>query len=279
MPAMDERLFLGLHAHLPHPTGGSGPSGGVTELRVPARLVEHVAQAAVYREDGIRAPIERVVPDAAVRLVFDLGTRRGAVDVAGPSAVPVLLRLGEATANLTVTLRPGAAGALLGIPASAIRDRCVPLEEIWPDAVEPLADRFAAAPDDPSCWQIVRSVLEDRGARERTVDRRRARRAQRVLAAGGKVRDAAAALGVGERRLQQIFETEVGLSPREYRRLARLSSCLRSLRGQERPRWSRLAADHGFFDQAHLSNEFVAIVGLTPTELLECISGSSKTDR
>ncbi len=246
---------------------------------MPADLVEHVAQVAVHRENGVRVPFERVVPDGAVRLVFDLGARRGAVDVAGPSVVPVLLRLGEEIANLTVTLRPGAAGGLLGIPASAIRDRCVPLGEVWPDAVGSLADRLAAAPDDPSCWRIVRSLLAGRAARERTVDRRRARRAQRVLAAGGKVRDAATALGVGERRLQQLFETAVGLAPREYRRLARMSACLRSLRGSARPRWSELAVDHGFFDQAHLSNEIAAIVGLTPTELLARVSGSSKTDR
>lgn len=34
----------------------------------------------------------------------------------------------------------------------------------------------------------------------------------------------------------------------------------------ERPPWSRVAVDGGFYDQAHLIREFRALVGLTPAE-------------
>lgn len=276
---MNERLFLGLHGGLLLAPGASAPAGGVRELDVPREIVEHVAHVAVYREADVRVPIERVVPDGAVRLVFDLGTRRGRVDVAGPSTAPVLLPLGAEIANLTVTLRPEAAGEVLGVSAAAIRDRCVPLEDVWPGDVSLLFERLAGAPDDGSFWDVVRSVLVKRRARGRASDRGRARRAQRVLAAGGDVREAAAALGIGERRLEQIFQAEVGLSPRLYRRLARVGACLRTLSGRSHPHWSDLAAERGYFDQAHLSNDFTRLVGLTPSELFARISGSSKTDR
>ena len=37
------------------------------------------------------------------------------------------------------------------------------------------------------------------------------------------------------------------------------------------PEWSQLALDLGYFDQAHLINDFRAITGYSPTEYLEVI--------
>lgn len=92
-------------------------------------------------------------------------------------------------------------------------------------------------------------------------------------------RDVAQAVGIGERRLQQIFRAEVSMSPKAWGRLARLHACLRALRGGPAvPHWASLAADGGFYDQAHLANEFRALCGLSPSEFLQCrIAHSSKT--
>lgn len=97
---------------------------------------------------------------------------------------------------------------------------------------------------------------------------------------GGRrtVRDVAAEVGVGERRLQQLFHEHVGLSPRAWSRLARTHARLRSLRRVRSPAWAELALDHGFYDQAHLANEFRALCGMTPSECFRrTVSGSSKT--
>ena len=97
-------------------------------------------------------------------------------------------------------------------------------------------------------------------------------------AAGFRCARWAAALDIGERRLQQLFHEHVGLSPRAWRRLARLHACLRALRVQRAPAWAELALDGGFYDQSHLVNEFRALCGITPTEfLVQRVSVSSKT--
>ena len=101
-----------------------------------------------------------------------------------------------------------------------------------------------------------------------------------IAASGGQqpLREVAAAVGVGERRLQQLFHAHVGLSPRAWGRLARLHACLRALRRQPAPAWAEVALESGFYDQSHLANEFRALCGVTPTEFMgHAISGSSKT--
>jgi AraC-like DNA-binding protein len=88
----------------------------------------------------------------------------------------------------------------------------------------------------------------------------------------------AAEVGLGERRLQQLFSAQFGLSPRRWSRLARLHRCLRDLRAQPQRSWAEVALDGGFFDQSHLTNEFRALCGCTPAEYRRlAVSESSKT--
>jgi transcriptional regulator GlxA family with amidase domain len=98
--------------------------------------------------------------------------------------------------------------------------------------------------------------------------------------AGGRrsLREVAAAVGIGERRLQQVFHAHAGLSPRAWSRLARLHGCLRALRQTTMPAWADVAVDSGYYDHPHLINEFRALCGVTLTEFLaRATSGSSNT--
>ncbi|MGV3624745.1 MAG: helix-turn-helix domain-containing protein [Archangium sp.] len=85
------------------------------------------------------------------------------------------------------------------------------------------------------------------------------------------MRETARELQVSARRLQQLFDAELGLSPRYWRRLTRVHRAVEQLHDE---RLSRLALTHGFTDQSHLTNEFRALLGMTPTQL---ISQTSKT--
>jgi AraC-like DNA-binding protein len=127
---------------------------------------------------------------------------------------------------------------------------------------------------------VLQSELARRLRRDTPAVHRTATYGLRLLieAAGQvSVRDVASAVGIGERRLQQLFNTHIGLSPSAWRRLARLHGCLRVLRRQANPEWSDVALEAGYYDQSHLINEFQALCGCTPMEFRrEAISGSSK---
>ena len=76
------------------------------------------------------------------------------------------------------------------------------------------------------------------------------------------------ASGFSARYLIERFKAQVGLAPKRFCRVRRFQLALRrSQHGDED--WSALAADCGFFDQAHLINEFQAFAGVSPTTYLD----------
>ena len=273
-----ERLFLRLDGDPLYAPETSVTRGTMRELAVRPELREHIAHIAVYRETLANPVVEHVVPDGAVRLMFGLGAELGQALVAGPSVQPISLSLQGTMAGLTVTLLPGAAAELLHIPAAQLHDRCMALREFKGFDVDELSERLFGAQDDGERGALVQSVLQRRLAGDHASARHRTLGALKVLSSSRRrLRDASEWVGIGERRLQQIFEHNIGLAPRVYRRLIRVHECLRALRKDRRPHWSQLALEHGFSDQAHLSREFRTFTGLRPTEFVARVSGSFKT--
>ncbi|CAN7576903.1 helix-turn-helix domain-containing protein [Variovorax sp. LjRoot290] len=288
---MSERLYLRLDDDPLHGPEASAPAGTLQSFDVAAPLRRHVSHILLCREtipEGHEV-LERVLPDGAVRLIFNLGDAPSAsegagepVEAIGASTAPAMVRLRSRIEGLCVTLRPGAAAALLGMPAGEIGGTAVHLDALWRGEGAELLERIAEARDDAARIALLGAALQRRLLASEASPQLSAamHAAQRIAASGGRLplREVAAALGIGERRLQQLFHEHVGLSPRAWGRLARLHACLRALRQQQTPAWAELALDGGFYDQSHLVNEFRALCGITPTEFLgHRISGSSKT--
>lgn len=288
MEPVNPRLFVRLDEDpLQGPESGA-PRGTLQAMAVGPELRPYVSHILAYRESFApgQEVVERVVPDGAVRLVVNLGDPPAgghALQVLGPSAAPALVRLGGRMAGLSVTLRPGAALALLGVPAGELAGTAVALGDLWRRRAADLLGALARQPDDASRADVLQAVLRQRLPEGASPADLPAVHAQRLLTASAgrlKVRDAAAAVGLGERRLQQLFQAHIGLSPRAWGRLARLHGCLRALRRHPHAAWADVAAAGGFYDQPHLVHEFRELCGCTPAEFRRmAISGSSKTGR
>ena len=146
-----------------------------------------------------------------------------------------------------------------------------------PAPLRPLRGRLDAAPSDAARVGLLFDALLTGRQRADTQEQRLAQRAVSLVmrgAGGCSVRDMAQRLDLGERRLQQIFRSQVGLSPRAWSRLARMHRCLRLLRRPAPLRWAELAVEAGFCDQSHLINEFRSLCGVTPEAF---VSRSSNT--
>jgi AraC-like DNA-binding protein len=280
---MAERLFLRLPDDPLYAPETSVPAGTMREFPVPPALRDLVANVMTYREEiapGCEVR-ERVLPDGATRLMFDLGDAPAA-RIAGASAAPVLLSLSGRLHGVSITLRPGAAASLLGVPATEIAGREVAASDLWGDAADAWFVRMQEAGSDAARVSVVLAGLQRRLREADANGVAAARRAAELigLAAGRlSVGEVATAVGVGERRLQQLFQLHVGLSPRAWSRLARMHECLRLLRQPAALPWTQLALDAGYYDQSHLINEFRALCGMTPEQFLqrEPIAGSSNT--
>lgn len=116
-------------------------------------------------------------------------------------------------------------------------------------AVDALAPLCAAAPAD------LRAALAERAVHA-------------AAASHGPVSVAAlaAAAGLPERGLQRLFRDYVGVAPKWVVQRFRLQEAAALLARPEPPDLAALAQQLGFFDQAHLTRAFTALVGRPPLE-------------
>jgi methylphosphotriester-DNA--protein-cysteine methyltransferase len=283
---MKERLFLRLADDATCGPETTVPAATLRGFPVAASLCGHISQILSYRETlpAGQTVTERVLPDGAVRLMFDFAHSPSAgpsARVAGASASPVVLQLGGRMESLSVALHPGAAAAVLGLPAGEMEGQALPLQGLWGAQASSLIAQMAEAKGDAARVALLTAALQRRLTSGASIHQQRAHHAARLIAATRiplSLRQAAAAVNVGERRLQQLFFEHVGISFRAWVRLSRLHACLRLVRQRPPPSWADVAVDAGFYDQAHLANEFRALCGLSPTLFLQRgIAQSSKT--
>jgi len=221
------------------------------------------------------AAVNRVLPDGCADLIVGVDGGQGAM-VVGTMRAALLVPLVGPARLVGVRFHPGAALRIFDTPLAQLTDRRVPLELLWGRAAEALADALERA-DTAAGASRAERVLAERlgpGISRPAGDEALAERAVALLRrARGSVgvREVAAALGVGERRLQRAFDRSVGLSPKVLGRVLRFRQAIRRLDQARNGRlfsWASLAAAAGYADQAHLIREFKALAGVTPAAWL-----------
>lgn len=218
------------------------------------------------------------MPRAEIHVVARFGgAARDGLDVhamgARQSVRRKLVRGGQRTVAARLPL--GTAERVLGVSAAAIAGRVVALEELWRgDAARRLRARLATARDGDDAAAIIEGAVA-----ERLMGAARDARAQLAVEAAARlvienVNTVAGELGVSERHLRRVFRDVVGMSPKAFARLARFQRALQAARERSPASWGRIAAATGYYDQAHLIDEFRTIAGVTPRALLGELSAS-----
>jgi AraC-like DNA-binding protein len=196
----------------------------------------------------------RVMPDGAIDIVFAYeGDEVVSANVVGAMTTALVVPA-LTTRYAGVRFLPGAAAAVLGIPACEVTDQQVPVTDLWPRInIDDLRGPMAllrgrgwlgggAPPRDVAA--AVAAIRQSRGKL--------------------KVSGLGPLLGVSRQQLARRFAETVGVAPKVFARIVRLQAVMRrAQRGA--PDWSALAHGLGYADQAHLVNEFHALTGVTPT--------------
>jgi AraC-like DNA-binding protein len=199
-------------------------------------------------------PFRRVYPDGRAERQprsFLVGQHRRAIGLEPPGRVGVF----------GVRFRPGGAWPFLGFPQQEVADRMTALQDLWGRLGREIQEEVAEAGGAAGRVAAVEAFLcgRLRGGTPRMVEAV----VQYILESAGRVQvgDLAKECGVSSRQLSKSFRTMVGISPKTLGRLVRFQ---RALRLAGRLRWAELAAECGFYDQAHLIREFHEIAGQTP---------------
>ncbi|MBU8860641.1 MULTISPECIES: helix-turn-helix transcriptional regulator [unclassified Micromonospora] len=207
----------------------------------------------------------RVLPDGCLDLLWS--SRIGLL-VAGPDRTAHLSRSAPGDRWIGLRLPPGTGPAVFGVPAEDLRDRRVPLADLWGRAAAEVTERVEAAlaaPGAGTAAAVLIRIARDRLRVAGGPDPIAAHVAAR-LAAGASVAATAAEVGLGERALHRRSRALFGYGPKTLARILRMRRAL-DLARTGAP-LAEVAARSGYADQAHLTREVRDLAGVPPTRLL-----------
>lgn len=147
------------------------------------------------------------------------------------------------------------------ILGSALPELAVGIVELDPGAAVEVVDRWWATrvPDRPHPCEMTIAAAE-RAATDPAITR---------------VDQLAAAVGLGERALQQRFAEHVGVSPKWLLRRYRLYEVAERAARDPDLDWAATATELGYSDQSHLVREFTAVVGQPPAGYASTLTGNA----
>ena len=171
---------------------------------------------------------------------------------------------------LGVRFRPGGLRPFHSQPISSLNDRVVPAHGLFgPAANQACAAAMAADADDDAMIAAASGLLRGRGPVPDPVVDQVAGLVGRITedTALRRVAQLAEVSGLPERKLQRLFSDYVGVSPKWVMRRARLHEAALRVEsdGPTSVDWAALAADLGYADQAHLTRDFTATLGVPPS--------------
>jgi AraC-like DNA-binding protein len=166
-----------------------------------------------------------------------------------------------------VRFRAGGFGAFTGLDVGMFRDTVVDLTQVLPEAGG-LTEQVLAAPSDA----LRRTIVEDFLVRGQAAEDPTYRLVLQIVAAMEhdqeltRVDQVTDRFDVPVRTLQRMFRRYVGAGPKWVLRRYRLQGGADLLARGRVDDLAALAAELGYFDQAHFSREFTAEVGMAPLE-------------
>jgi AraC-like DNA-binding protein len=212
-----------------------------------------------------RAPVSQpVLPDPCVNLaiepagVFVYGVTRGL-------STHVLAGAGTVVGT---KFRPGGFSGFVSGPVSALNDRVLAPGEVFGAGGARFAEDLAAAGSTRELIELVTAFLR---TRRPPPDPQRALvmevvEAMRAALPGTRVAEIATQFAVTPRTLQRLFGRHVGATPkRVLQRFRHQDATDRLGSAGARGGLARLAADLGYFDQAHFVHDFRAATGRRPS--------------
>jgi len=209
---------------------------------------------------------QQILPHPNVNLAFEA---TGAA-VFGVDRKIFTRRLSETGHALGIRFRPGGFRPFHSKPIFTLNDRVVPAARTFgPDADQACAVVMAAGPDDEAMVAAAAGLLVEHGPAADPVVEQVAGLVGRITEDSGlrRVAQLVELSGLPERRLQRLFADYVGVSPKWVMRRARLHEVALRVEadGPASVDWATLAADLGYADQAHLTRDFTATLGVPPS--------------
>jgi len=259
---------------------------GVIETYVPKAPLRKFVDL-IWRYDGFvqQHTLERVLPTGTMQIIINLAedtsrtydpqdprrveTHPGSI-LSGPHGGFFIIDTAEQASVLGVAFTSGGAAPFIGMPASEVRDLHVSLEDIWGVEARGLRERLLEA-DPGERFELLEGWLLQQPGED--LNRHPAVTYALTEFSGvphtRTVAHVTDQVGLSARRFIELFDEEVGLTPKLYCRIQRFQYAIKLAHQTEDIDWADLAAMAGYYDQSHMIRDFQEFSGLNPSAYLK----------
>lgn len=191
--------------------------------------------------------------------------------MAGQSIYRYALTMGGNIGMTGAVFKPAGLHTLFGVDTGSLIEERKPLEEILdPLVVGKVRESVSEAKDDAGKIKAFESfLLQEFEVRKPAVDQIDDF-AAKIASEHGMVSLSrlASEIPFSFRTLERRFKTKVGLSPKQYLRICRISHVCNLIAGRRKVNWTEVIGDTAFYDQAHFIREFEHFIGQPPSQYL-----------
>lgn len=170
-------------------------------------------------------------------------------------------------------LRPGAMMELFGVSPEDLTDTLAPIQTLMGAKMHGLEEQIALASDAPSRIRCLEQYMQE--ARREKGDRAKLLEAilSHITRLRGdiSVKDLALHFQLGYKRLERLFKSYIGLTPKQFCRIIRFNATLYYQKQQRVVNLTDLAYTAGYFDQMHFIKEVKSITDLPPSRFYKYV--------
>lgn len=187
----------------------------------------------------------------------------------GPKSQPFVIDTAQQDRVFGIQFRPGGVFPFFRVPCREFENIDVNLDLLWRTAAGELRERLLEAASVDAMFQVAEAALLAQLVRPLELHGAVARAARQLSACPHRARVAAVVeeTGMSHRRFLQLFNDQIGMTPKAFSRVRRFQQVLgRVNAAREREiDWVQMALDCGYYDQAHFIHDFQSFSGFTPT--------------
>jgi AraC-like DNA-binding protein len=169
-----------------------------------------------------------------------------------------------------VHFKPGGAAPFLGLPADELGDQVLELDALWGAGIWDWRDQLMAACGPAAKLRLLEDLLVRKLASAPPSNEAVAWAVSQLGREPQfqKMDEISRQLGISHKHFIEQFKRQVGMTPKKFSRIRRFQQVLSQIQSAGAVKWTDVAGDCGYFDQAHFINEFVAFSGINPSAYL-----------
>lgn len=237
-----------------------------------------------YGEGAVSYERDRILPSGQSQLLINLGPPQYRIEpgpperrvafrdvwYAGLQQGPIDTEAPDGNALLGIAFHAHGAYPWLGPELLDVREQVLPLAELVGNSVLALREQLLNVADVAQRFKLAQQWVMARMSDKQVVHPAVLWSLRQLNRSEGRSSIALLALetGYSRKHLVDLFQRQVGMSPKALARVLRFRGALTLLQGAGSVPWAALADQCGYYDQAHLSNEFRAFTGVAPGDFV-----------